>query len=89
MALKKGIIARPHCPSGGLEPYSDGNYYPWGSRMMAEELSIDGQKIAGYFPLQKSIEGMPHIFGELFGSASSKLPLRSAKTSLPHATAKA
>ncbi|KAH6666274.1 putative Saccharolysin [Halenospora varia] len=56
----------------GLEASNDGNYYLWDSRfydrmMVEKEFSIDEQKIAEYFPLQKTIEGMLGIFEELFG----------------------
>jgi metallopeptidase MepB len=58
--------------SRGLEAQNDGNYYLWDSRfynrlMVEKEFSIDEQKIAEYFPLQKTIEGMLGIFEELFG----------------------
>ena len=40
------------------------------NRLMVEkEFSIDEQKIAEYFPLQSTIEGMLTIFEELFGFA--------------------
>ena len=56
----------------GLEHTDDGNYYLWdhrfyGRMMVEKEFSIDEQKIAEYFPLQSTIEGMLHIFEELFG----------------------
>ena len=35
--------------------------------MVEKEYSIDEQKIAEYFPLQSTIEGMLNIFEELFG----------------------
>ena len=35
--------------------------------MVEKEFSIDEQKIAEYFPLQSTIEGMLTIFEELFG----------------------
>jgi metallopeptidase MepB len=58
--------------SRGLETTNDGNYYLWDhrfyNRMMVEkEFSIDEQKIAEYFPLQSTVEGMLGIFEELFG----------------------
>ncbi len=58
--------------SPGLESTNDGNYYLWVTRfynrmMVEKEFSIDGQKIAEYFPLQSTIEGMLAIFEELFG----------------------
>ena len=37
--------------------------------MVEKEFSIDEQKIAEYFPLQSTIEGMLTIFEELFGFA--------------------
>lgn len=50
----------------------DGNYYLWDSRfydrmMVEKEYSIDENKIADYFPLQSTIEGMLSIFEELMG----------------------
>jgi len=58
--------------SRGLEASYDGNYYLWDHRfydrlMVENEYSIDEQKIAEYFPLQSTIEGMLQIFEELFG----------------------
>ncbi|TAQ84965.1 hypothetical protein B7494_g6719 [Chlorociboria aeruginascens] len=55
-----------------LESSNDGNYYLWDHRfydriMIENEYSIDEQKIAEYFPLQSTIEGMLNIFEELFG----------------------
>src|ERR1700710_539547 len=56
----------------GLEATNDGNYYLWDSRfygrmMIEKEFSIDEQKIAEYFPLQSTVEGMLNIFEQLFG----------------------
>lgn len=56
----------------GLETTFDGNFYLWDSRfysrmMIEKEFFIDEQKIAEYFPLQSTIEGMLKIFEELFG----------------------
>jgi metallopeptidase MepB len=56
----------------GLEASNDGNYYLWDHRfynrlMVEKEFSIDEQKIAEYFPLQSTIEGMLGIFEELLG----------------------
>jgi metallopeptidase MepB len=67
----KGIKERD-LVSRGLEQTNDGNYYLWDhrfyDRMMVEsEYAIDEQKIAEYFPLQSTIEGMLRIFEELFG----------------------
>jgi metallopeptidase MepB len=58
--------------SRGLEASNDGNYYLWDSRfygrmMIEKEFAIDEQKIAEYFPLQSTVEGMLRIFSELFG----------------------
>ncbi|PBP18423.1 peptidase family M3, partial [Diplocarpon rosae] len=58
--------------SRGLEGSQDGNYYLWDSRfygrmMVEKEFSIDEQKIAEYFPLQSTVQGMLKIFEELFG----------------------
>lgn len=51
---------------------SDGNYYLWDHRyydrmMVEQEYSIDETKIAEYFPLTSTVQGMLHIFEELFG----------------------
>jgi metallopeptidase MepB len=58
--------------SRGLETSDDGNFYLWDSRfygrmMVEREFYIDEQKIAEYFPLQSTIEGMLNIFEILFG----------------------
>lgn len=58
--------------SRGLEASNDGEFYLWDSRfygrMMTEkEFSVDEEKIAEYFPLQSTIEGMLEIFEKLFG----------------------
>lgn len=58
--------------SRGMEATNDGNYYLWDARyynrlMVEQEFSIDEQKIAEYFPLQSTIEGMLGIFESLFG----------------------
>jgi len=58
--------------SRGLEASNDGNYYLWDTRfynrmMVEKEFSIDESKIAEYFPLQHTVEGMLNIFEELFG----------------------
>jgi metallopeptidase MepB len=56
----------------GLDTSDASNYYLWDSRfynrlMVEKEFSIDESKIAEYFPLQHTIEGMLGIFQELFG----------------------
>ncbi|KAI0830999.1 Metalloprotease [Hypoxylon sp. FL0890] len=56
--------------SRGLK--SDGNYYLWDHRfydrmMVEQEYNIDEVKIAEYFPLQSTVQGMLQIFEELFG----------------------
>ncbi|CAG8971005.1 hypothetical protein HYALB_00007675 [Hymenoscyphus albidus] len=58
--------------SRGTETTNDGNYYLWDHRyysriMVEKEFSVDEQKIAEYFPLQSTIDGMLSIFEELFG----------------------
>lgn len=58
--------------SRGLETSNDGNYYLWDTRfynrmMVEKEFSIDESKIAEYFPLQHTVEGMLNIFEALFG----------------------
>ncbi|KAL1969834.1 hypothetical protein VTN77DRAFT_7343 [Rasamsonia byssochlamydoides] len=50
----------------------DGHYYLWDHRfydrlMLEKEYSLDQQRIAEFFPLQTTIEGMLRIFEELFG----------------------
>jgi metallopeptidase MepB len=65
-------IKKEDLKSRGLEAQYDGNYYLWDTRfytrlMEEKEFSIDEQKIAEYFPLQKTIEGMLEIFEQLFG----------------------
>src|SRR4029077_11887108 len=52
----------------------DGRYYLWDHRfydrmILEKEYSLDQQLIAEYFPLQTTIQGMLHIFEELFGLA--------------------
>jgi metallopeptidase MepB len=69
---KEDLISR------GLESTNDGNYYLWDTRfynrmMVEKEFSIDKQKIAEYFPLQSTIEGMLTIFEELFGFVFLKI----------------
>jgi metallopeptidase MepB len=56
----------------GMSELNDGEYYLWDHRfydrlMVETEYSIDEQKIAEYFPLQSTVEGMLNIFEELFG----------------------
>lgn len=56
--------------SRGLKP--DENYYLWDHRfydrmMVEQEYSINENVIAEYFPLQSTVQGMLHIFEELFG----------------------
>ncbi|EKD15436.1 peptidase family M3 [Drepanopeziza brunnea f. sp. 'multigermtubi' MB_m1] len=48
------------------------NYFLWDTRfynrmMIEKEFSIDEQKIAEYFPLRSTVDGMLKIFEELFG----------------------
>ncbi|KAF8465345.1 peptidase family M3 [Kalaharituber pfeilii] len=50
----------------------DGKYYLWDHRyydrlLLEESYSLDAQKIAEYFPLQSTIDGMLTIFERLFG----------------------
>ena len=83
--LKK--IKKEDLASRGLEATNDGNYYLWDSRfynrmMVEREFSIDEQKIAEYFPIQTTIEGMLTIFEELFGFAFVEIdPAERAKLS--------
>jgi metallopeptidase MepB len=65
-------IKTNYLKSTGMEASNDGNYYLWDSRfyqrmMVEKEYSIDEQKIAEYFPLQSTVEGMLDIFQKLFG----------------------
>jgi metallopeptidase MepB len=65
-------IKTEYLKSTGMESSNDGNYYLWDSRfyqrlMVEKEYSIDEQKIAEYFPLQSTVEGMLDIFQQLFG----------------------
>lgn len=51
---------------------TDGNYYLWDHRfydrmMVEQEYNIDETKIAEYFPLQSTVQGMLKIFEEIFG----------------------
>jgi metallopeptidase MepB len=65
-------IKKQDLEARGLGSTNDGNYYIWDNRfydriMVENEYSIDENKIAEYFPLQSTIEGMLKIFEELFG----------------------
>ncbi|KAM3065467.1 metalloendopeptidase [Clarireedia jacksonii] len=65
-------IKKQDLDARGLGSTNDGNYYIWDNRfydrmMVENEYSIDENKIAEYFPLQSTIEGMLRIFEELFG----------------------
>lgn len=65
-------IKKDDLKTRGLEGTDDSNYYLWDSRfygrlMVEKEFSIDEQKIAEYFPLQSTVQGMLKIFEELFG----------------------
>lgn len=65
-------IKKQDLKSRGLEASYDDNYYLWDSRfydrmMVEKEFSINEQKIAEYFPLKSTIDGMLTIFEELFG----------------------
>lgn len=56
----------------GIETEFDDNYYLWDHRfydrlMIEEEYTIDEQKIAEYFPITSTINGMLKIFEDLFG----------------------
>jgi metallopeptidase MepB len=62
----------------GQESTFDGKYYLWDHRfydtlMLAKEFSLDQEKIAEYFPLSTTIEGMLHIFEEIFGLVFIKI----------------
>lgn len=53
---------------------NDGRYYLWDHRfydrlMLEKEYALDQEKIAEYFPLSTTIQGMLKIFEELFGMA--------------------
>ncbi|KAI9828496.1 MAG: hypothetical protein M1826_006033 [Phylliscum demangeonii] len=63
---KKDLQAR------GEESSFDGHYYLWDHRfydrmMVEQEYSVDQQQIAEYFSLHTTVEGMLHIFEQLFG----------------------
>ncbi|RAL61275.1 hypothetical protein DID88_010354 [Monilinia fructigena] len=65
-------IKKQDLDARGLGSTNDNNYYLWDNRfydrmMVENEFSIDENKIAEYFPLQSTIEGMLKIFEELFG----------------------
>ena len=56
----------------GLEKDFDDHYFIWDHNyydrlMLEKDYSLDHQKIAEYFPLSTSIQGMLRIFEELFG----------------------
>ncbi|KAI9888207.1 MAG: hypothetical protein M1814_001092 [Vezdaea aestivalis] len=58
----------------GKQAEIDGHFYLWDNRfydrlMLEKEYSLDHQKIAEYFPLQTTIQGMLKIFEQLFGLA--------------------
>lgn len=72
--------------SRGLKP--DGNYYLWDHRfydrmMVEKEYSIDENKIAEYFPLQSTVQGMLKIFEELFGLVFVELDAEERKRLSP------
>jgi metallopeptidase MepB len=53
------------------EPF-DGHYFHWdhafyGRLMLAQQYSVDHQKISEYFPLQSTVKGFLEIFQQLFG----------------------
>ena len=65
-------IKKADLTSRGLDTSDAANYYLWDSRfygrmMVEKEFSIDESKIAEYFPLQPTVQGMLAIFQELFG----------------------
>lgn len=65
--LKKSDLA-----SRGSEKSFDGHYYLWDQRfynrlMLERDYQVDQEKLAEYFPLGPSIEGMLEIFEKLFG----------------------
>jgi metallopeptidase MepB len=56
----------------GINDGTDSHYFLWDHRyydrlMLEKDYSLDQQKIAEYFPLQTTIQGMLKIFEELFG----------------------
>jgi metallopeptidase MepB len=58
--------------SRGEGDKDDGHYFLWDHRfydrlMIEKNFSIDQQKIAEYFSLQSTVDGMLHIFEQLFG----------------------
>lgn len=65
-------IKKADLKARGLDKDDDDTYYLWDSRfynrmMVEKEFSIDEQKIAEYFPLQHTVNGMLGIFQHLFG----------------------
>lgn len=65
-------LKRKDLKSRGEEDSYDGHYFLWDHRfydrlMIEKEYSIDQEKIAEYFPLETTVEGMLHIFEQLFG----------------------
>jgi metallopeptidase MepB len=56
----------------GIQDNTDSHYFLWDHRyydrlMLEKDYSLDHQKIAEYFPIQTTIQGMLKIFEELFG----------------------
>lgn len=71
--LKKSDLA-----SRGLEKSFDGHYYVWDQRfynrlMLERDYQVDQEKLAEYFPLGPSIEGMLELFEKLFGLSFTEL----------------
>ncbi|KKA30614.1 hypothetical protein TD95_000834 [Thielaviopsis punctulata] len=69
-------IKKAECEARGLE--FDNKYYLWDHRyydrlMIEKEYSIDENKIAEYFPLQPTINGMLNLFEELMGFSFHEL----------------
>lgn len=65
-------LKRQDLQSRGEEKTDDGHYYLWDHRfydrlMLEKDYSLDQQKVAEYFPLQTTIDGMLQIFEKLFG----------------------
>ncbi|KAI9678247.1 MAG: hypothetical protein M1817_006192 [Caeruleum heppii] len=67
---KLKTLKEEDCKARGVE--FDGKYYLWDHRfydrlMVEKEYAVDQQQIAEYFPLQSTVDGMLHIFEQLFG----------------------
>lgn len=86
-------IKQSDMKSRGIEAEYDGKYYLWDHRfydrmMIEQEYTIDENKIAEYFSITKTIEGMLSIFERLFGLAFVELDEAARKEISPSGNAK-